>query len=573
MDLTKCEKVPSNMQPRDSPRNGVPASPSNPGEVVSCVVPKTESGSLQLKQSSVSESCEPAAHKVPALVENKKDELNQQQTHGAGNHSTAYDETEVLDSGNNAAISNQVSVVPKKELVSDGQLHASVSSKKVIPEKGNKVSRSNRVSVQPKEELGPLEQNLSPHTGSNTPMSGEKLIPETGIHVSQFNHVSIITKMDPDDLERGQDTDAGKDALVPHEAGGTDSSVLEKSLQHMQNMNLHVCTSSSDQEKITYSAKPEKVLYKLQPRRNPDSGVHATQSEQGSNSPRTREKALDDGYNWRKYGQKLVKGNVFVRSYYKCTYSTCRAKKQVERLHDGRLTDIKYIGKHEHPKLQSSPRCTAFVSPPEVSKADMPAIATSEAEDEPIIAHNGISQPIEPIETPRELTATASNISTGGAVPQSHNPRDDIDNDSSPTSKRQKRETCNVDDRQVKKTYCESRQVVHMMSEVDIVNDGYRWRKYGQKLVKGNPNPRSYYRCSNAGCTVKKHVERSSHDPKVVITTYEGKHDHDMPASRTVGHTATESGINGTTMKGEAKSEIGEHKAAAMDMIVNIGAN
>lgn len=33
-------------------------------------------------------------------------------------------------------------------------------------------------------------------------------------------------------------------------------------------------------------------------------------------------------------------------------------------------------------------------------------------------------------------------------------------------------------------------RVVQTMSEVDIVNDGYRWRKYGQKLVKGNPNPR-----------------------------------------------------------------------------------
>ncbi|CDP18908.1 unnamed protein product [Coffea canephora] len=561
------------MQPRDSPHNGVPVSPSNSGEVVSCVVLKIESGSLQQKQISASESCEPEAHKVPPLVKNEKDELNQWQSHGAGNHSTAYGETEVLDSGKDVAISNQVSIVPKKELVSDGQLHASVSSKQLIPENGNRASQFNQVSVQPKEELGRSEQNLSPHTGSNTPMSGEKLIPESGTHVSQFNHVSIITKMDPDGPEQEQGTDAGKDASLPCEGGGTDSSVLEKSLQHMQNTNMRVCTSSSDQEKITYSAKPEKVLYKLQPRRNPDSGVHATQSEQGSNSPRIREKALDDGYNWRKYGQKLVKGNVFVRSYYKCTYSTCRAKKQVERLHDGRLTDIKYIGKHEHPKLQSSPQCTAFVSPSEVSKADMPAIATSEAEDELVVAHNDKPQPIDPAETPRELAATASNNSTGKAVPQLHNPRDDIDNDISPTSKRQKRETCDVHNNQVKKTHCESRQVVHMMSEVDIVNDGYRWRKYGQKLVKGNPNPRSYYRCSNAGCTVKKHVERSSHDPKVVITTYEGKHDHDMPASRTVGHSATESGTNGTTMKGEAKSEIGEHNAVGMDLIVKIGAN
>lgn len=36
----------------------------------------------------------------------------------------------------------------------------------------------------------------------------------------------------------------------------------------------------------------------------------------------------------------------------------------------------------------------------------------------------------------------------------------------------------------------ESRVVVQTFSEVDIVNDGYRWRKYGQKMVKGSPNPR-----------------------------------------------------------------------------------
>ncbi|CAA6657279.1 unnamed protein product [Spirodela intermedia] len=80
------------------------------------------------------------------------------------------------------------------------------------------------------------------------------------------------------------------------------------------------------------------------------------------------------------------------------------------------------------------------------------------------------------------------------------------------------------------------RVVVQTLSEVDILDDGYRWRKYGQKVVKGNPNPRSYYKCTNAGCPVRKHVERASHDPKAVITTYEGKHNHDVPASRTSGH-------------------------------------
>lgn len=37
---------------------------------------------------------------------------------------------------------------------------------------------------------------------------------------------------------------------------------------------------------------------------------------------------------------------------------------------------------------------------------------------------------------------------------------------------------------------------------------------------------RSYYRCTNSKCTVKKRVERSCEDPTIVITTYEGQHCH-----------------------------------------------
>ncbi|KAK9282446.1 hypothetical protein L1049_005364 [Liquidambar formosana] len=66
-------------------------------------------------------------------------------------------------------------------------------------------------------------------------------------------------------------------------------------------------------------------------------------------------------------------------------------------------------------------------------------------------------------------------------------------------------------------------------SEVDHLEDGYRWRKYGQKAVKNSPYPRSYYRCTTASCGVKKRVERSCGDPTIVVTTYEGQHTHPSP--------------------------------------------
>eukprot|EP00268_Persea_americana_P009527 TRINITY_DN13814_c1_g1_i4.p1 TRINITY_DN13814_c1_g1~~TRINITY_DN13814_c1_g1_i4.p1 ORF type:complete len:337 (-),score=57.86 TRINITY_DN13814_c1_g1_i4:286-1296(-) len=68
-------------------------------------------------------------------------------------------------------------------------------------------------------------------------------------------------------------------------------------------------------------------------------------------------------------------------------------------------------------------------------------------------------------------------------------------------------------------------------SEIDNLEDGYRWRKYGQKAVKNSPYPRSYYRCTSQKCSVKKRVERSFQDPTTVITTYEGVHTHPSPAT------------------------------------------
>lgn len=86
-------------------------------------------------------------------------------------------------------------------------------------------------------------------------------------------------------------------------------------------------------------------------------------SQQPSSQNYLREqRKSDDGYNWRKYGQKNVKGSENPRSYYKCTFPSCPTKKKVERNLDGHITEIVYKGNHNHPKPQSTRRSSSSAS-------------------------------------------------------------------------------------------------------------------------------------------------------------------------------------------------------------------
>lgn len=67
-------------------------------------------------------------------------------------------------------------------------------------------------------------------------------------------------------------------------------------------------------------------------------------------------------------------------------------------------------------------------------------------------------------------------------------------------------------------------------SDLEVMDDGFKWRKYGKKSVKNSPNPRNYYKCSSGGCNVKKRVERDRDDSSYVLTTYEGTHNHESPS-------------------------------------------
>ncbi|KAK7305485.1 hypothetical protein VNO77_43391 [Canavalia gladiata] len=278
------------------------------------------------------------------------------------------------------------------------------------------------------------------------------------------------------------------------------------------------------------------IMQSFNPENNHKSGF---QSGYNNYHPQaqTLSRRSDDGYNWRKYGQKQVKGSENPRSYYKCTYPNCPTKKKVERSLDGQITEIVYKGTHNHPKPQPTRRNSLS------SASSHPVPHSNHVSNEIPDATHGTGQ-MDSVATPEN-----SSMSMGDDdFDQSKSGGDEFDDDE-PNAKRWRIEgehegISAAGSRTVK----EPRVVVQTTSDIDILDDGYRWRKYGQKVVKGNPNPRSYYKCTYPGCPVRKHVERASHDLRAVITTYEGKHNHDVPAARGSGnHSINRSLPNNTT--------------------------
>ncbi|WCJ29881.1 WRKY DNA-binding protein 32 [Euphorbia peplus] len=343
---------------------------------------------------------------------------------------------------------------------------------------------------------------------------------------------------DTSSLEKGEQTKfKEQDAVSNPEASKAATTLDAESLAQNQLQSSQYATSllefSPTSVTQLISSAPSPTLPELTISPSKTNNAHTPEADlQKSSSFKSLSASVvrthtPDGYNWRKYGQKQVKSPTGSRSYYRCTYSDCSAKKIECADHSGNIIQIVNKGNHSHDPLWKN------------NSARENRVALS---SQPVMQNSGIEHSISKSKDSEQATLKES---TKEASPVPDKKRQNSSGPDGNGIMQIKDEHASEPEpkRRVKKENLESagtpikpgkkpKFIVHAAGDVGISGDGYRWRKYGQKMVKGNPYPRNYYRCTSAGCPVRKHIETAVDNSNAVIITYKGVHDHDTPVPK-----------------------------------------
>ncbi|KAF8012905.1 hypothetical protein BT93_I0921 [Corymbia citriodora subsp. variegata] len=207
--------------------------------------------------------------------------------------------------------------------------------------------------------------------------------------------------------------------------------------------------------------------------------------------PMVLEKPTEDGYNWRKYGQKQVKGCGYPRSYYKCSHLNCLVKKKVEHSLDGRITEITYRGEHQHemPQVKKTSKDGNNLnrSTNSLAKSQVVLQGQNGRQSAPAMLRSGHDE-----ESSQAIALNTSGLSNHVELDDAKLKGDgsDVDNDDVDAGDDEPIHKQRIVPIPSSKYVTEPRIILQTRSEVDLLDDGFKWRKYGQKVVKGSTYPR-----------------------------------------------------------------------------------
>ncbi|KAK9076129.1 hypothetical protein SSX86_004462 [Deinandra increscens subsp. villosa] len=198
---------------------------------------------------------------------------------------------------------------------------------------------------------------------------------------------------DDDDDECSSEKELADDDPTVGDLSNENRRLKERIIVAWEKYNIlktHVKKLEQEKESLSSPKKrkfDEMFQQSLSMRSNDELPVSGTKRAYVRVDPSDKSLVVKDGYQWRKYGQKVTRDNPSPRAYYKCSNTpTCPVKKKVQRsMDDDGVVVVTYEGEHNHRSSTQEAACALASNEGGISSSSERKLINSQKLDEVLV--------------------------------------------------------------------------------------------------------------------------------------------------------------------------------------------